>query len=364
MFNVRELDCSYDNEIEKFLLESPSATFYHLPKWLEILEKESNQKGIRLVCTNSDDAIVGYFPLLFTKGLPFNIGGVLASKRLASLPRTPAVGPVSHSNDVLKKLLESAIEIALSENNLELQIKTDNGRLAKLTDRLMSIPWRKTFIKEIPDRPNKIKFLNSKTDKEVSRALRKAKENNIYVREGESIKDLQSWYKLYVETMRYHAIPCRSFKFFENLWRGFYNNGLMSLNLVEQGKYPNGDLLTGSVTFKFKDTTYGAFKGSKRKYFKFIINDVLHSYEFIKAQKEGYKYFNLGEVQSNHPGLGNYKKKWGIIEQEIYHYYLSGVNNKYESLDPGNYGEIKKKIWRTMPPIVTSQLSNFIVKRL
>lgn len=364
MYNVWEADYSYNSEIEKFLLESSSATFYHLPKWLEILETESNQKGIRLICTNNDGKIVGYFPLLFTKGLPFKIGGILAARRLASLPRTPVAGPVSENDDILKKLLKAAIEIAQSENNVKLQIKTNNRRLVELSNRLKCVPWRKMFIKEIPDRPNKIKFLNSRTNKGVNKALKKAKENNIHVGEGESIKDLYAWYKLFSETMRFHAIPCRSFEFFENLWECFYNDGLMSLNLFEQGKFPGGELLTGTISFKFKDTTYGAFKGSRREHFKFRINDLLHSYEFTKAQIEGYKYFNIGEVQSNHPGLEQYKRKWGIIEQDVYHYYLSGVNHKFESIDPGNIGELKKKIWRSVPPFATSQISNFIVKHL
>ncbi|MCZ6703698.1 MAG: GNAT family N-acetyltransferase [Ignavibacteria bacterium] len=346
MYNVLEADYSYNSEIEKFLLERPSAKFYHLPKWLEILETESNQKGIQLICTNKDGKIVGYFPFLFTKGWPFNIGGILAAKRLASPPRTPVAGPVSENDEVLKKLLKATIEITHSKNNLELQIKTDNKRLAVLNDKLQCVPWKKLFIKEIPERPNKIEFLNSNTHKRVNNALKKAKENNVQVREGESKKDLQTWYKTYCKTMRFHAVHCRSLEFFENLWDGFYNDGFMSITLVEQAKYPRRELLTGTIKFKFKDTTYGPFIGSRRKYFKFRINDLLCSYEFTKAQEEGYKFFNIGEVQSNHPGLEDYKRKWGVLERDVYHYYRSGVLHELESIDHGNYGIIKKKIWR------------------
>jgi hypothetical protein len=364
MFNITEANSKDDERIEKFLFKSPSAEFYHLPQWLEILEKESSQKGIKLICTDDSNNIAGYMPLLFTRGFPVYIGGVVASKRLASLPRTPIAGPVSEHPQVLKMLVEAAIGSIPSDKNCRMQIKYYSRNLEDLVKEIVCVPWRKTYYKEIPPKPEKILFENGRVEKEVKRAFRKAEVHDVHIRQGESVEDLKKWYKLYLETMRYHTTPPRSLSFFKNLWEGFYSKGLLNLTLVELGKYPNGMIINGTISFKYKDKMYGAFKGSSRKHFKYRANDLLHYYELNKAQEEGFRIFDFGEVQGGHEGLENYKKKWGGTEDEIFHYYLNTDHLDKEKLDPGNRNSIVTKVWRCLPLYIIEKMGIVINRQL
>jgi len=353
---------STDNRrIEDFLSVNHEATFYHLPKWLEILEKESSQKAVKLICVNESEKIVGYMPLLFTKGFPFGLGGILAARRLASLPRSPIAGPIADNPEVLKLLIESAIDLTNTKSKTVLQLKYECGNLDKFDDKLVCVPWRKAYYKEIPPKGIKISLQSQSVEKEVYRAVNKANKNNISIRQAETIEDLRNWYHLYLETMRFHTTPARRFSFFKDLWDEFHSSGLMSISLVEMKENSKTILLNGAISFRYKDRIYGAFKGSDRKYFKYRVNDLLHWYELNKAQEEGFKTFDMGEVQGEHDGLDHYKKKWGMHESEIFHYYLKSDYKPKEKLDPGNNSSFAAKIWRHLPlPIIeyTGSITN------
>ena len=96
---------------DKFVNSHPHATVYHCSAWLNVLQNESNQKILRLICKDEEDKIVGIFPLQYTKGFPFGMGGIPGIKRLSSLPRTPIGGPLALSEKSLQLLLEKAINI-------------------------------------------------------------------------------------------------------------------------------------------------------------------------------------------------------------------------------------------------------------
>ena len=104
-----------DLKWEEFLASHPEGTIYHHPLWLKVIEEESGQEVLKLVCTNDDNEIVGIFPLQKTKGFPFGLGGVPGSKRLSSLPRTPIGGPITIDEFATAKLIEEAINV-VSEN--------------------------------------------------------------------------------------------------------------------------------------------------------------------------------------------------------------------------------------------------------
>lgn len=349
MYKIIEASSDENERITNYLSINNEASFYHLPKWVDILSKESGQKAIKLLCLDEHDNIVGYIPLLYTKGLPFGLGGILASQRLASLPRSPIAGPIADDAEVLKLLIDSAIEIAKSKPKIILQLKYECGNLDQIEDKLIRVPWRKSYYKELPPKGIKIEFANQKAEKEIHRSFNKAKEYNIKIREASNINDLRNWYKLYLKTMRYHTTPSRRFSFFKDLWNEFHGSGLMSISLVEMQEHSRIHLINGAISFRYKDRIYGAFKGSDRKYFKYRVNDLLHWYELNKAQEEGFRIFDMGEVQGEHDGLDHYKKKWGMNESEIFHYYLKADYQIKEKLDPGNNSSFIAKLWRYVP---------------
>ena len=162
-----DLDLKWDS----FLSSHPEGTIYHHPSWLKVIEEESGQEILKLVCTNNENEIVGIFPLQKTKGFPFGLGGVPSSKRLSSLPRTPIGGPLTTDEFATDKLIEEAINIVSENPDQLLQIKSYSTDLNKSVEVLKKHFWREIYIKEIPPHPDEIRFGNSRNHAAIASSL-------------------------------------------------------------------------------------------------------------------------------------------------------------------------------------------------
>ncbi len=363
--NVFIADSSYDEKWLEFLDDHPEGTIYHHPLWLKILENESKQKVLKLICTDENKNIVGIFPLQYTKGFPFGIGGVPGAKRLSSLPRSPIGGALTRNDLVTKAMIEKAISMVQNDNDRLLQIKSYKTNLNEKIESLNKYLWREIYIKEIPDYPGEIRFGNSRNHAAVKRAVNKAKRNGVTFRVADTLEDLIKWYKLYLDTMRFHTTPARSFGFYKDQWELLKPEGLMQLVLAELDENGKKIIIAGSVLFYFNKTVTYAFNGSSRKHFELRPNDILHWEAIFNAQKEGYKYYDLGEVSKDHSGLAAYKKKWGSDVWEMYHYYYPKPGKLEENeLDSGTAGGMKEKIWQRLPLNITAKIGKSVYKKL
>jgi hypothetical protein len=354
-----------DLKWEEFLALHPDGTIYHHPLWLKVIEEESGQEVLKLVCINDDNEIVGIFPLQKTKGFPFGLGGVPGSKRLSSLPRTPIGGPLTIDEFATTKLIEKAINVVSENKDQLLQIKSYSSELDKSVELLNKHFWREIYIKEIPPHPEEIRFGNSRNHAAIKRAVNKAVRNGVKYRLAETEDDLKQWYPLYLDTMRFHTTPARSFKFFANLWKYLKPKGLMSLVLAELEDEKNKVMIAGSVLFYYNAMVTYAFNGSSRNHLEYRPNDLLHMQAIVDAQKDGYKEYDLGEVSKDHAGLAAYKKKWGSKVLELYHYfYPNPPQLEEESLDVETASGLKSKIWRSLPLSITAKIGELVYKKL
>ena len=96
---------------------------------------------------------------------------------------------------------------------------------------------------------------------------------------------------------------------------------MMQLALAEQSKKGKKKIIAGLVLYYFNKTVTFAYNGSSRKYFDLRPNDLLHWDTIHNAQKERYKFYNMGNVRNNDPGLAAYKKKWGSEKCQTYQYF-------------------------------------------
>jgi serine/alanine adding enzyme len=348
----------------EYVINHPGGTIYHHPAHLQVLEKQSGQKLLRLVCRDENDHIRGILPLQYTKGMPFNIWSALVDKRLASLPRTPIVGPLAEDGKAIDQLINAALEITKKEPGRSLQIKTYNPNLPNGT--LYKFLWKDEYTTEIPEYPQEIKFVNSKNHSAIKRAVNKAINNGVEYRLAESEEELKQWYRLYLDLNRHHTNPPRPYKLFKISWDILQPKGMMKLALAEQNTNNGKKVIGGLVLYYFKKTITFAYNGSSRKYFELRPNDLLHWFTIHNAQKEGYKYYNWGNVGDNEPGLEAYKKKWGSERVQTYQYFYPNplALDFKEGTDPSDFKGLKKKLWQKMPFKLTEIIGGQVYKFL
>lgn len=235
----------------------------------------------------------------------------------------------------------------------------------KFSSDLKSLEWRITYFKKIPSKDSELVFENRKTERDIIRNIKRAKENGIVFYEAQTIDDLKSWYKIYLKKMRFHSVPSRSFKFFEFLWNTFKPSGLLDVNLAIQISGSEKKILAGNINYKFKKIYYGGFKAGDMDNAKIMYGDLLLYQELLNLQNQKFEYYDLGEVPKNLHNLDRYKRKWGAEKVQIYHsYWGTAYNFNKCNLDIDNSVDIKKTIWRHIPLMMTEKIGNLIIHNL
>src|SRR2546425_7803465 len=89
------VDLRTDKRWEAFLASHPDAVIYQHPGWIRALETEYGRECITLACEDAGGQLRGILPLMATCGLPWDLEGHQAGRRLSSLPRSPLAGPLA-----------------------------------------------------------------------------------------------------------------------------------------------------------------------------------------------------------------------------------------------------------------------------
>jgi Acetyltransferase (GNAT) domain len=364
-YKISEEKSVSDEEWIEFIQERDECSIYFHPAWLRVLEEETNQKIIRLICRDEKGQLAGILPLQFTKGVPFGIGGIPGAKRISSLPRTPVGGLVASCDEVADLLLKKALEIGNINSNYILQIKSFNDRLNERIPVLVKYFWREFYFTDILKYPEELRFGNSKTHTKIKWGVNKAIKNGVKVRYSDSEKDLLDWYNLYLDTMKFHTTPPRSLLFFKSLWKNLKPEGLMQFVLAELENTGKQKIIAGSIFFTFNKVVVYAFNGSDRSDFELRPNDLIHWTVIHDAQKKGFEVYDWGEVTKGQEGLAAYKEKWSSKKLNMYHYYFPGFENTNEDyIDSGIKEGLFKYLWGLLPLKFTSMIGMQIFKHL
>lgn len=356
---VVELDPRSNGRWQAFVGSRPDALVYHHAAWLDVLSREYGEEPVGLACEDGAGGVRGVLPLFRARGLPFRVEGQSAGRRLSSLPRTPVAGPLAADGDAVAALVAAAAERARAEGS-RLQLKVEGRELDGLLDGLSGVPWLPTYALNLPDDPDALRFGNSRNHGRVVWAIGKAAKQGLEVRSAESEADLRSWYRLYLETMRAHALPPRSYRFFATMWRHLRPRGLMRLLVAEHREAARTRLLAGSIFLMFGQTVFYAYTGARTADLRLRPNDLIQWRAIRDAVKAGFRRYDLGEVSAGDPGLVDFKKKWGATPSLLYRYY-------YPPLDAEDRGPLESGsrlrtlaggAWRRLPLGMTAFLGD------
>jgi hypothetical protein len=321
---VVEVDFDNDPRYECFLASQPEAMIFHHPGWLHVLEAESRTKSVVLACQNAAGDLEAVLPMMYTRGLPFNIGTQQTGRRLSSLPRTPAAGLVSSSSDATTMLLRFALDKADAEG-IQLQIKCSRELPVEPVGGLVHTTWRPTYVLEIPECREDLRFGDARNRHNLKWAVKKAEKKGLGIRPAESEAELRAWHPLYLETMRRNVVPARPLRLFLAMWRELSPRGLMQLQLAEHVDGNQRRLVAGSIFLKFGETIWYAFTGVADRDLSLHPNDLILWDAIHSACGTGVRWMDFGEVSEEHPELVRFKTKWGSRPQPQHRYYAGGA---------------------------------------
>lgn len=341
-----------------FVAGRPEALAYHHPAWSEVLAGAYGYREASLAAVDGDGQVRGILPLFRTRGL-------LRGRQLGSLPHTPHAGPIG-DDAAAAALLGEAIARARAEPGLRLQIKSARADLSSLAPSLAVQPWEATYVLRLPERVEDLRFGNSRNHSRVKGKVTAAARRGVKIRSARSDDDLRAWYRLYVATMRRHAVPPRPYAFFAVAWRVLEPKGMMQLLLAEEGGGSAAELIAGSIFLRSNDTVIYRFNGSRRDRLNLHPNDALQWHAISEACREGYRRYDFGEVESGNEGLAMFKSKWGAVAEPLFRYGFPAARELERGvLRPG--GAVRsgaQALWRRLPLRATELIGDRIYRLL
>jgi len=308
---------------------------------------------------------MGILPLMETRGLPTNLADHQTGRRLASLPRTPLAGPLTVSPQATGLLLREAIRRASEVGHRQLELKASDPNLDGLAQGMARTVWRASYVYRIPEKPELVRFGNARNHARIKWAINKARKNGVEIRVADDQKELCDWYRIYLYTMRSHAIPPRPYRFFKALWELMHARGLMRLWLAERKEANKTRLLAGSIVLGLGHTSYYAFNGGHPRDFGLRPNDLLQWCVIHDACARGFRWYDLGEVPGDNPTLAEFKSKWGAEPKSLYRYYYPAPGHcGIVSSTQAGLGRYLATAWRHMPLKATASLGDWIYSYL
>jgi hypothetical protein len=320
--SVIAVDPGTDARWETFVRAHPDALISHHAQWVEVIARAYGHEPVCLACEGPDRTFQGVLPLFRTDGL-------LTGRRFSSLPHTPIAGPLARDTAAALALVREAKTRVDREPGSWLQLKVPSAWNNGLADGLVGVSGQATYILELPRQVEELRFGNARNHARVQWSVRKAWKQQLEVRSAEGEADLQAWYQLYLETMRWHVVPPRPFRFFKAAWDLLRPAGLMRLLLAERHAAARTQLVAGSMFLMSGRTVCYAFNGWRRQEVAPRANDAIQWQAIHDACREGYQRFDFGEVEDDNAGLAEFKTKWGGRASRLQRYYYP-VPNRLE----------------------------------
>ena len=340
-YNIREPD------ITEFLMNAEKARIYHHPAWLQCLYDAYGGKPF-YVLLKERGKIQGISPfILFQKRS--------SKKKIISLPFTNYSDFILPDNINLKMILDYVVSQLGPVSEFDLRMLSDEP--------LEEFSNENDFLVHIIElKPTLDETYKSFGRRSIRRFIKKADENNLTFRLGDSEKDLKIFYDLEVKLRRDIGLPPAPYHFFRSIWSNLKKLNMIFLPIVSI----NGEPIAASLVLYYKDRIYFEYTGLSKVHKELYGNHKIH-WEMIKLAQDEYnvKYVDLGRASINHTSLIFFKENWNAIPYKVFQKrYPSHVKgNLFSNFNRVSF-PLLKNINKKLPSSLIKLEGRFIYKYL
>lgn len=338
-------------EWDAFINKQKNSSVFHLWGWREVISIYNNERYNLMVKDGKN--IVGVLPLIFIKSLIFG-------KKIISMPFCEYGGPLINrkEKEALRLILKQAKKIAKEKNVEYIEFRGVPKEIVKDIEKEGFNPLGKnfTFTLDLTDGIEKI--WNNLEKGRVRTGVRKAEREGVVLCEVKKEKEMESYYKIWLNTQKRHGTPTHSIKLFKTMFREFHPKNMR----VFLAKYEGKDI-GGIILFP---------QGGKVLYWSSV---VLSKYRRLDSQtflvwkaiewsvKNGYKIFDFGRTRKD-TSIYFYKKAFNAKEEPLNDYILF-LGKPQELVDPDQFKfKIASKLWSKVPMPVARIIGPRIVSAI
>ena len=300
-----------DKSWDDFVLKHKYGSIYHLSNWSSILQKTFSYTPYYLAMHDNEGKIKAGIPFMLIKSW-------LTGNRLINLPRLPFCDPLA-DDDNLPIFIQLLVGMVKDRKIRYFEIKTQRNKSVYKSVILKSYAGYKNHVLRLDGDLDEI--WKSFDRSCVRQRISKAKKMNVIIREGKDIEDLKIFYSLFKNITEKHVIPLKPFNYFYNIWEEFHPKGMLTLLIAEV----QGEPAATTMSFAFRRTMYYEYLGLNYNLSNYCPGQLIVWELIQKSYKEGLELFDFGVTSLNNPGLIDYKKRWGAVENDISYFYYPDV---------------------------------------
>lgn len=337
---VKPFELDAEKRWDRFVLEHPRSSFFHLIGWKRIIEKTFGHKPRYFYCER-DGKITGIAPI-------FECSNWLIGRCFISIPLAAYGGIIAVDTESEQAMLEHSKRMAELASAEYLELRHRDGGLL---DGFHANQLYATFSAPLfPDSASNLKRL----PKDTRYMIRKAEKVGLRVQRG--IQQMDLFYALFAQSMHRLGTPVFPLALFRNIVDEFPDHTQLMLT------YNGTDAITGVLSFFFRDTILPYYAGATPEATRLAANNFMY-WELIKyAGEQGFRIFDFGRSKKS-TGAFAFKSQWNMnVEPLDYQVFLvkrktipnfSPVNPKFE---------MAIRLWQNLPLSVTKWLGPSAVR--
>jgi FemAB-related protein (PEP-CTERM system-associated) len=327
-------------EWDRFVCEQPQGTFFHSVGWKRVLEKTFGYRS-QYFCAERNGKITGVAPL-------FSIKNWIVGRCLHSVPLAVYGGICARDRESEQALLQHLKQLAVSEKVDYLELHT---RSEELFPDFHRNSLYVTFTGPLSPDPD---ATLRKLPRDTRYMIRKGQKAGLRAQYGP--QQIDTFYGLFVQSMKRHGTPVYPRALFENLLQEFGER--VDLMVVYDGAKP----ISGVLSFRFRETILPYYAGAGPEAPRLAANNFMYWEIMRKAAEQGFTCFDFGRSKK---GTGSYafKTQWNMVEEPLgYQVYL--VKRKsapnFSPLNPKF--DLAARIWQKLPASLTTHLGPRVVR--
>lgn len=302
--SVKIINPAVDRRWNRFVAEHTQGTVFHSPAWISLLSETYKYKPFAYVSIDSGT---------IHAGIPFlEISNLLTDKRWVSLPFTDYCPPLYTDLEDLQAILEYLIDVRkerrLKSIEIRFPVPATNG-----------IFQDNSFVLHTLKLSSDLDALFKSFSKKFRQYPRKAERDGLYLETYDSIKDIEIFYGLHLQTRKKLGVPVQPKRFFDLLWRHVIDKELGKVILAFYKDKP----ISASVVLTYKKHAMIKYSASDPSYFH------LHPHYFIFlksiewAAQNGSHEIDFGKTEVDNLGLRKFKDGWGVVEEPLPYSYIA-----------------------------------------
>jgi len=356
MTEVEVFLASKADEWKNDLVErNPHGSPYHLWEWGETLSLTYGYQKCYLTAAHNDD-VVGLFPLV-------HIMSRIFGNRLISLPFCGYGGPLADPSlgDQEKELVIEALLDATEKLAKALRVKyvecrnpsPEVVRESTISKGYCNIRRYVTFRVNLTMKQEEL-WRNLR--KNTRNAIRKATKSGVKTKHFERGEELESYYRLYLQTQKRHGTPPHNYTIFEALQNAFGAKDKIKMSLAEY----QGKPIAGVVMLHYNKTIFWWNNVTETKHRSLNPTNLLLWKTIEWGVENGYHALDLGRTRRG-TTVHRFKSGWGGRERYLrdYVYFLNSEEKELPDPLQRKYRYLSM-LWFLMPTRLAEKIGSRI----